>query len=417
MEICLITDTYNPYFDGGAGIYVENLARELSRSGHKVAVIATTEFRDLGSLRFREEKITPNLSVFRFYPLNLYHKTGYKNSPSFMKPLWYLIDIWNPHTYQEFNRLAKKRSWDLVHTHNLGSLSFSIVSAIKKNRLPWIHTIHDYAFLCPRSTLYRSSHKICLDAPFPCLVFRLTKRLFWQHPDVVLAPSRFALDMFVRHGLAARPKTAVLPLGVPLGFSHLKEISRYRQRRSTDTPTNVKILFLGRVDGFKGLDWLLSTFSGASLSGVELHIAGTGPFEKLLRDRYAGPRVKFHGYVQGAKKDALMRACDALIIPSLWYENSPVVIYEAFHYGMPVLGSKIGGIPELVRAGELGYLFEPGHDHGLIRAIQTLASDPDRLRAMSRRCLEVATTLRIESHASELLTYYDECLHASRRLN
>jgi glycosyltransferase involved in cell wall biosynthesis len=412
MRICLVTDTYSPYFDGGAGLYVEDLARALSQIGNHVTVVTTTEFRRIRSLSFQKQNISPNLSVFRIYPLNLYHKTAHNKHHLFVKPLWYLLDIWNIHSYFAFARLAQKERWDVVHTHNLGSLSFSVISAIQNYRLPWIHSIHDYAFLCPRSTLYRSSNQICLNPPLPCSIFRLTKRFFWRLPDLTLAPSKFALDLLTKHGFLDSGKKLILPYGIAFASGQSDEMRRYRDQQRIGHGSDLKLLFIGRIDTFKGAEWLLKVFTDASVRGVQLHIAGSGPQAARLRDRYQSPQVIFHGFVTGAQKADLFRACDALIIPSMWYDNSPIVIYEALSYGMPVLGSNIGGINELVRDGETGYLFEPGDDQSLITAIGKLTADMERLHSMSRRCNEIATNFHIQKHSAELLRCYQDCVAA-----
>jgi glycosyltransferase involved in cell wall biosynthesis len=410
MRICLITDTYSPYFDGGAGLYVEDLARELSQIGDHVTVVTTTEFRGIRTFSFQQQNVSPNLSVFRMYPLNLYHKTAHNKHHLSVKPVWYLLDIWNIHSYLAFARLAQKEHWDVVHTHNLGSLSFSIISAIKKYKLPWVHSIHDYAFLCPRSTLYRSSNQICLNPPLPCSIFRLTKKIFWRSPDLALAPSKFALDLLSEYGFLDNCKKLILPYGIPFAHRQSDEMPRYRHAKRIGHGSDLKLLFIGRIDVFKGVEWLLRVFSDAPVPGVQLHIAGSGPQAARLRDKYQSPQVIFHGFVEGAQKHDLFRACDALIIPSMWYDNSPIVIYEAFSHGMPVLGSRIGGIPELVRDGETGNLFEPGDDQELIRAIRILASNRHQLGSMSQRCLQVAENLNISNHTEALAKYYHECI-------
>lgn len=414
MKICLITDTYNPNYDGGAGIYVETIAREMVKAGHYVSIISTKSFDGLKSLCFQEEKKSSHFSIFRFYPLNLYHKGNYAQHGLFVKPLWYMLDIWNPHVFLVYYRLAQRKKWDIVHTHNLGSLSSSILLAIKKNKIPWIHTIHDCSLICPRSTLYRSSNQICLYPPFPCKVFRWAKKIFWLHPDIILSPSNFVLDIFNQNGFLKKSKHYALPLGVPINVNNIRSYSKYRKKK-INSENGLKLLFLGRVAEFKGVRWILKILHERSIPEIELHIAGTGPQESLLRDRYMSSKVIFYGYLQDFEKDDLMKKCDILIVPSLCYDNSPIVIYEAFSYGMPVLGSHIGGIPELVRNGETGFTFEPGNDSQFISALKKLLTDRRLLAIMSQRCLRYSTQLSIQSHVEKLTGYYQNCINSSER--
>ena len=414
MKICLIADTYTPYFDGGAGIYTETIANEMLKAGHCVSVITTRPFDGRCSLFFQEEKVSPRYSIFRLYPLNIYLKMNYAKHNILVKPLWYMLDVWNPHVYLSFLKLTQKHQWDIVHTHNLYGFSSSILSAIKKRRLPWIHTLHDYAFLCPRATLYRSSNELCLNPPWPCKLFLTAKKLFWLTPDLVISPSKFLLDFFGEQRFFKGSEKVVLPLGVPVNTERLASLHKHRKEK-VFSERGLKLLFLGRIEEYKGIRWLLKTLTENHIPEVELHIAGVGTQEKLLRKSYAGDKVIFHGYVYNETKNALLESCDILVMPSLWYENSPVAIYEAFSYGMPVLGSKIGGIPELVKEGETGFNFEPENDSQLISLLKKLVSDKGLLLAMSQRCLDFYSELDIKNHMQRLQAYYQDCISSRNK--
>jgi glycosyltransferase involved in cell wall biosynthesis len=132
---------------------------------------------------------------------------------------------------------------------------------------------------------------------------------------------------------------------------------------------------------------------------VRLAIAGRGPLEALAQQASAAdPRVTFRGFVAGEAKQALLADADHLLIPSLWYENAPVAVIEAAAYGLGLIGSRIGGIPELVREGETGHLFAPGDAAALAEIMQRLARGEltlENFDAASRAVAERHTVARM----------------------
>jgi glycosyltransferase involved in cell wall biosynthesis len=143
-------------------------------------------------------------------------------------------------------------------------------------------------------------------------------------------------------------------------------------------------LYLGRLSKEKGVMTLLDALE--STPGVRLRIAGAGPLAIPLQDRVTRDKlpVRFLGQISGEALHDAIRAARAVIVPSEWYENQPFAILEAFALGVPVIGTAIGGIPELVTDGETGRLVPPGDPRELANAIQALDSDPDAAFAMGK---------------------------------
>lgn len=139
-------------------------------------------------------------------------------------------------------------------------------------------------------------------------------------------------------------------------------------------------VYAGRLAPEKGLATLLRA---AALARQKLVLAGTGPEEPRLR-RLAedfGADVRFVGHLDKPELKRLIGEALALVLPSEWYENAPVSILEAYALGRPVIGARIGGIPELVADGETGLLVESGHAAGLAEAMVALAEQPAARRA------------------------------------
>jgi glycosyltransferase involved in cell wall biosynthesis len=161
------------------------------------------------------------------------------------------------------------------------------------------------------------------------------------------------------------------------------------------------ILFLGRLYPEKGADVLIRAIRGRterrSAPPATCLIAGDGPERPRLEALAAGHPVEFAGFVDGAAKADLLARATAVVVPSRWYENAPMAILEAFAAGTPVVASRIGGIPEMVRDGVEGLLVEPGDAGDLARALDRLLGDATLRRRLGRQARETAA----RAHAPE----------------
>ena len=114
--------------------------------------------------------------------------------------------------------------------------------------------------------------------------------------------------------------------------------------------------------------------------------------------------LKFYGWGSGAEKEALFLNSDVCVLPSTWYDNAPLVIFEAYKYGLPVIGSRIGGIPEMIKQDETGFLFEPGDDKALAALLQNLSKK--QLRRMVSACQQAALEHSMDRHLQGLMRIY-----------
>lgn len=119
------------------------------------------------------------------------------------------------------------------------------------------------------------------------------------------------------------------------------------------------------------------------------------------------PRIVMLGYIQGESKEAAFRKADCVLVPSLWYENAPVVIVEAAAYGLGVIGSDIGAIPEFVKHGQTGLLFEPGNAEALAAAMQELAANPQWLERFAANAASLVAASSVDSMADNYVAHYE----------
>jgi glycosyltransferase involved in cell wall biosynthesis len=182
--------------------------------------------------------------------------------------------------------------------------------------------------------------------------------------------------------------------------------------RAPRTGRPPRFLLLCRLTVEKGVRVVLDAVSRLPRDlDVQLTIAGRGPLEPLVRQAAASdPRITFLGFVAGEEKQALLSDADYLLIPSLWYENAPVAVIEAAAYGLGLIGSRIGGIPELVREGSTGHLFEPGDAAALAGIMQRLARGDMPLENFDTSARAVAERHTVARMVGAYLDHYAELL-------
>lgn len=397
VKICLISNLYNPYILGGAEIYVEQIAKYLAND-NEVVIITTKPYNSLNSLKPSVE-LHNNIKIYRYYPLNIYYTYNAKQTTYLIKPIWHAIDLWNPHSYFIIKKILKKEKPDIVHTHNLGGLSLSTFSAIKLLRIPHVHTLHDYAFLCPRATLLKNNGDICKYPNILCKKYRYLKKVLSYSPNIVTAPSQFVLNMHTKNAYLSNSKCIKLPLGIEINQN---------QKLEKDYNT-IDILFVGQIVKHKGVQILIEAFNKLDYNNIKLHIVGKGPdleeFKKLAGNN---KRIEFCGFVPNENLKELYEQANVVVLPSLWYDNSPVVIYESFKYGTPVIGSNIGGIPELVEEGYNGFLFEVGKVDELKNLIELLIQNSRKLKELSKNALKYIKNFDIKKHIIKLEKIYSD---------
>lgn len=263
---------------------------------------------------------------------------------------------------------------DIAHAHNVyHHISPSIFGALKEEGIPTILTLHDLKLACPAYKMLahdgicerckggriwnvvthkcvKESYALSGTIALETLVQRALQ-LYSRNVDRFVVPSRFYLEKFVEWGWS-RDKFTYLPNFVDTA-------------RFTPDPTpGTAFVYVGRLGHEKGLRTLIKA---AAIAAVPIRIIGTGPEEDVLRalaDKTGG-QVEFLGYLAGEPLQQAIKTSRALVLPSEWYENAPISILEAYAVGRPVIGARIGGIPELIRPGETGETFESGDAESL----------------------------------------------------
>jgi len=400
MKICQITYTYPPHTTGGADIYVHKISQELSKRSHEVVVITTKPYDGLSSLK-PSCKMENGIKVYRFYPLNLYSWINSAEKSLLLKMIWNALDIWNLHSYLIMRKIIKKENPDLVHIHTPIWISLSAFDAVISSKIPFIFTLHDYLLLCRRTLLLHSNGSICEDPKTVCKLYqKLSKKIVNNKPNVVIAPSNFIIKMFKNKGFFTETEFIKLSLGTELSAEDKKVQKDYK---------TIDILYVGTLINHKGVDVLIRAFKNIEKRKIRLHILGKGSDESSLK-LLAGDddRIIFHGFLEGKKLNRCYQKANIIVVPSVCFDNSPLVIYESFMNGTPVIGSKIGGIPELIDEGVNGFLFEPGNSKQLHDILLYLIENPEELQKLEIGAFQSSQKYDMNLHIKSLEKLYKE---------
>ena len=400
MHVLVVNNIYPPIMAGGAELVVAWLSEGLAARGHRVTAVSTCA----PEMEPYPTECCNGVTVVRFFPNNFYWSFARAGQKPRRRILWHLRDAWNLHAGRRFRAILAEAPPDIVHTHLIDGFSATIWRRAREKGVPVIHTAHDYHLLCPRAFLLTRDWRICHRPTLGCRLYRAWHLQTAQDIDLFVSPSHFLLEQHRASGLAA-PQTAVVHNGIPLPrcITRRKRIGRPR------------FLFLTRLTVEKGVRVVAQAVASLPKTlDFELLVAGRGPLENEIREAAgADPRIRYLGYVTGEVKEALLTDAQYLLLPSLWYENAPVAVIEAAAYGLGVIGSRIGGVPELVRDGHTGVLFEPGDAAALARIIRELVSGERRLCDLHAHAQALVEEHSVERMVDAYLGHYDRLL-ASR---
>jgi glycosyltransferase involved in cell wall biosynthesis len=309
----------------------------------------------------------------------------------------------------------------IAHAHNVyHHLSPSILPMLRKRNIPVVMTVHDLKLACPAYTMIAENkpcercrggriHNVALKrcikgslalsglVMVETLVHRLL-RLYDANISRFIVPSRFVLEKLVQWGWR-REQFVHIP--------NFVDLDRFRP----DDAIGTRFVYCGRLENLKGVGTLVRAAAAAK---QPLTLVGSGPDEASLRalgERLGGDCI-FAGHKSKEALVSLIESARAIVVPSECNENAPLAVLEAYAAARPVIGSRIAGIPELVREEETGVLFPAGNVAALAAALDRFATLPDaRLAqwgAAGRRWVEQDFSAAI--YRNRLLALYDSVI-------
>lgn len=425
MRILLVTHVYLPENAGGTEILVHSLARNLALGGHEVLVVTGSyeNAKEAGQDLFSEFSIE-GISVVCFRQPPVQKATGQQPLP---------LDYLNPYFEIGFRDILRSYRPDVVHFHHFARLSLGAIGLCRDMNIPVFLTVTDFWYICVLHSLLLPDGKIC-DGPrlkgANCLrhVAATTEagspsRFLKFMPDILTGFLLFLLEKFPRRlfgrigfaqNLARRepminhamtlarkvfvPAPSTLALFVRRGFStdNFRVLPfgitdhgyKFRKRRAVGPrPT---FGFIGSLAPHKGCHVLIRAMRRLPADvPVHLKIYGNVPSDQLRfaenlhslagKDR----RIEFAGTFDNSEFPAVLDSLDAVVIPSLWHENMPLVLLSAQAAGCPVIASDVGGLSDVLTHEENGLLVTPGSEAQLAGAIARLAGDAALLERLS----------------------------------
>lgn len=404
MKILLVNWSWYP--TGGDWTYVDNVRALYEMHGHQVIPLSTVNDKNIPAKQPAYFTSSPDYKQLNKNKNLVNSYKAVKNS------------IVSSEALKKVEQALAENDIQIAHLHNIHHyITPAIIWKLKKAGVKVIWSLHDYKIICPES-LFISNGKICEKCIngnfFNCALNKCKKNSFaastlasieaffyhksgiYNKVDAYLCPSAFLKNKFRNFGFDdSRLFVSNLCYDISLIDNFIKNYSA--------APTEKYILYVGRIEQVKGVRTLINAVKGTA---IKLKIAGTGAADKELKELVATEKinnVEFLGFQSKESVFELTLHSKFVVCPSEWYENFPYSIIESFLFSKPVVGSTIGGIPELVQNGETGYLFEAGNVNDLQEKLTTLWKDDVLIREMGLKARQhVYDIVNFEKHWTKL---------------
>jgi len=441
MKILYVLHRFLPRFFSGTETYTYYLAQEMGRRGHEVRIFCADEVKKgPGCNIIGQDDAYRGLKVHRI-------NFNRKKTPDIIR-----FSYANPLVADHFKSFLSSTRPDIIHITNFSNLSTAIIDPIKKLSLPAIFTATDYWCFCPKANFLAFNGSLCEAAEVKkcllCLVrfsslyeqvfsklrvspsfltniisllvkmpgikknslIKGIKALEERSPfilkklkglDLIITPTPNLQRFFLNAGF---PPEKLLLSGYGFNLDGIKPHLRHFPEQP------LRFGYIGILAQLKGVDILIHSFNSLASSSKPacLKIYGDDshfPFytKKMKKLAQNNPYITFPDPFSPDKLGEVLSEIDVLVVPSIWYENAPLIISEAFAAGVPVLGSDVPGISLLVKDEINGLLFPRGDKKALTQCLTRFLHDPDLLTRLHKNLPPIK---RINAHGKELEKIY-----------
>lgn len=396
------------FVQGGADKYYLDITEDLKKAGHEVANFCVSHEKNLKS-DYDKYFVSPldfSMSNGAFGEI----KNGFKIVGR---------TLWSFEAAKKIEQLILDFKPDVAHIHTIyHQLSPSILSVLKKHKIPVVMTVHDFGLISCNYVRYHHG-KLCshtingnfwkaiaykcvkdsyLASALEALTFYFHKQIniYKKSIDYIIFPSIFHASEHEKAGFSVSQSQVV---------NNYFEADKYKANYKTGN----YIFFIGRIFPEKGLDTLISAYSKSSTK-LKLVIGGDGPelekMKKLAKDLKVN--AKFLGYMKNSDVLKYISNSAFTVFPSRALENQPLVVLESMALGKPVIASKNGGTPEIITGKVDGLLFEAGNIDELAEKITALSSSKKNIVAMGRKARStVKNRYNKKRHLEKLTTIFE----------
>ena len=414
----------NKYFflNGGTEKYLQELLRRLAATGHE-PVPFSVRYAGSWASPYSEFFLPPPGPAEEIYYQNI--RLSPANCLRYIDRSMYSIEArWR------LSRLLKATGGaDMAYLLNIYNyMSPSIIHTFRKNGIPVVMRLGDYNLLCPSYLLLRNARPctLCLQGSYmsgvryrcvkeslPASALRVFSMYVHRWLDLYGLVDAFVVPCnFMRQRL--------IDGGFPAGRIHVLRSPAVSEIEAGGAQQRRHILYFGRISPEKGLDTLIRSYQQLT-DAPELILAGRSydgeqeRLEALVAPENRG-RIHFAGFQEPLELAGLIGGALFTVVPSRWYDNAPLSVYESFLHATPVMAARIGGIPEQVTDGVTGKLFAPDNVDDLRDGMLWLLADRDRLAQMGRAGKEfVRQECGMDRHAVLLLELFEKVRRHEQR--
>lgn len=379
-KVLFISHGHPELSKGGAEVASWNLFKAFQEQGHECLYIARTGDKSHGGSTFSmraEDQVMLHTKMSE----------------------WFTLTAGNvKHLFDDLGALVKQFSPDVIHIHHYAHMGIEILPALRQAapQAKLIFTLHEFMAICKHNgqMVKNKSLKLCYKATpadcHGCYPAYSPGDFFLRHNylldqfanvDCFVSPSHFLAERYIEWGIE--------PERMQVIENVLPDFSPIPPRELAPGAKRTKFAFFGQVNPYKGIDVLLEAFlhlpdEVKSLVSLDIHGANLDQQTGDLQEKVAGlldqlqGTVSMRGPYEAHQLPSLLGETDWVIIPSIWWENSPVVIQEAIAHGRPLIGSNIGGMKEKIE-GKAGLTFDARSASSLAHTIE---------QAMEPECFE-----------------------------
>jgi len=408
MRVLQIHKTFR--LTGGADTFFFKTCDLLAKHGHEIAHFSTKHKENLPS-------------AFADYFVDGFTDEGVRNLSTARKAKAFFNGIYSFEAKDSLSRLVEDFNPDLAHVHSFNyQLSPSIFDVFRTSGVPVVVTLHDYHVICGAATLYVNGavcercrggrhynlllHSCYWNLPASLMAtvshYVHDARRSWSVASKFLSPSRFLQGKLIEFGIPAS------------SIAHVPIFIDYPEEETENTCTPEYVLYFGRLAQNKGIEVLLEAVTNVDCT---LLMIGDGPLTAWVEEQCAASHGKLKRIAFVSSREELRQYIERAtfsVVPSVWYENQPATILETYAMGRPVIGSRLGGIPELIDEGRTGLLCEPGNAADLGEKMRFLLERPELCREWGQNGnRKLREEFSRESHYGRLMAIYSSVLNAN----